>query len=205
MPTCRIRSKWLSGGGLILVGRSQSLTWCGLCLTPQGGRVPNNGPLLFSTHFPSASESPPLPLLGTFWLGVFYTSHCPLFPSLPRGVGGPGLASAGRVLAQESSGRPEAGWSSCKGSWAEELVTLQPPARTSLQPAVAEFLLAAQQPCCKAGLPLCRNRGGCRARQVWLAGTSLTVLGRKSFLDSAIWLMNGATVDPLGTRTLLSS
>lgn len=188
LATCMIRSTWLSGGGggLILVGRSQSLTWCGLCLTPQGGRVPNNGPLLFSTHFPSASESPPLPLLGTFWLGVFHTSYCPssLLPSLPRGVGGPGLASSGKVLAQGSSGRPEAGWSSWKGSSAEELVTLQPPARTSLQPAVAEFLLAAQQPCYKAGLPLCRNRGGHRARQVLLAGTSLTVLGRKSFLDS---------------------
>lgn len=35
-----------------------------------------------------------------------------------------------------------------------------------------------------------------------MAGPSLAVLSRKAYLDSAIWLMNGATVDPLGVRTL---
>lgn len=37
---------------------------------------------------------------------------------------------------------------------------------------------------------------------MWLAGTSLAVLSRESSLDSTIRLIDGATVNPLGTRAL---
>lgn len=38
------------------------------------------------------------------------TAPFPSCPAFPVARGGPGLASAGRVLAQGSSGLPEAGW-----------------------------------------------------------------------------------------------
>lgn len=130
---------------------SQSQAWWGLrCLTPQGGRIPNNGPLLFSTHFPSASESPPLPPLGTFWFwgrGVFPSPTAPFPPSQPSQ-----RPAEVQAWLQPEESRPkghqdfrrQVGGPFCRGSWAVELVTLQPPARTALKLAVAEFLLAAR-------------------------------------------------------------
>lgn len=96
-----------------------------------GRKDSQQGPLLFSTHFPSASESPPLPILGTFWFGgvwgwgSVYTSHCPfsLLPSLLVEVQ---AWPKGQQDLQRQVGGPF-----CKDSSAEKLVTSQPLTRSS--------------------------------------------------------------------------
>lgn len=99
--TCTISSRRLAG----LVGVEVPHT--------PGRKDSQQGPLLFSTHFPSASESPLLPLLGT----------PPSFPAFwLRSRPGP------RVI-RTSRGRLEAPF--CKDGSSEELVTSQPLTRNS--------------------------------------------------------------------------
>lgn len=109
--TCTISSRRLAG----LVGVE---------VPPTPGRKDSQqGPLLFSTHFPSASESPLLPLLGTFWLVGEAVVTPPIAPppSFPafwlRSRPGP------RVI-RTSRGRLEVPF--CKDGSSEELVTAQP-------------------------------------------------------------------------------